>query len=84
MRLPRDVSGNTLAKRLEKYGYSISRQSGSHLRLTTSQNGEHHITIPLHSDIRIGTLNAILTDVADHLDITRDELLEALFGKASV
>ncbi len=81
MRLPRDVSGNSLAKRLEKYGYRITRQSGSHLRLTNSQNGEHHITIPLHSDIRIGTLNAILTDVADHLDITRNELLEGLFGK---
>jgi predicted RNA binding protein YcfA (HicA-like mRNA interferase family) len=81
MRLPRDVSGSSLANRLEKYRYRVTRQSGSHLRLTTSQNGEHHITIPLHCDIRIGTLNAILTDVADHLDITRDELLEALFGK---
>ena len=43
MKLPRDVSGETLAKALRVLGYEISRQSGSHLRLTTTQHGQHHV-----------------------------------------
>ena len=51
MRLPRDISGIDLAKRLSQYGYRITRQTGSHIRLTTQINGEHHITIPGHQDL---------------------------------
>ncbi|OGO61105.1 MAG: hypothetical protein A2029_09635 [Chloroflexi bacterium RBG_19FT_COMBO_47_9] len=80
MRIPRDISGIELAKKLNKYGYTITRQTGSHLRLTTFQNGEHHITIPQHSDLRVGTLSAILTDLADHLSMSRDDLITDLFG----
>ena len=80
MRLPRDISGLDLARKLEKLGYRITRQTGSHMRLSTQEKGEHHITIPQHKDLRVGTLHAILTDVADHLDMDRDELLGILFG----
>jgi predicted RNA binding protein YcfA (HicA-like mRNA interferase family) len=79
MRLPRDLSGERLAILLQRYGYEVTRQSGSHLRLTTAQAGEHHITIPRHQAIRVGTLSAILKDVSGHLDIERDELIKALF-----
>ena len=48
MRLPRDLSGADLVKRLGRFGYSVSRQTGSHLRLTSTTQGEHHITIPNH------------------------------------
>jgi|SRR3972149_4929391 len=41
---------------------------------------EHHLTIPLHDPLRIGTLAAILADVAAHHGITRDALLAKLFG----
>lgn len=58
MKLPRDIGGQELAKLLGKYGYSVTRQTGSHIRLTTPENGEHHITIPAHPELRIGTLNA--------------------------
>jgi hypothetical protein len=51
------------------------------LRLTTTQGGEHHITIPRHSSLRVGTLSAILRDVAEHLGIPRQTLMETLFGK---
>lgn len=81
MRLPRDISGIELARKLEKYGYQVTRQTGSHLRLTTEQGGEHHITIPQHKDLRVGTLNAILTDVADHLGMTRQDLINSIFEK---
>lgn len=75
MRLPRDMSGAELAKRLGVLGYAVTRQTGSHMRLTTTRNGEHHITIPAHDPLRIGTLNAILREVERHHGLTRDELL---------
>jgi predicted RNA binding protein YcfA (HicA-like mRNA interferase family) len=81
MRLPKELSGTELARLLKKYGYYATRQTGSHLRLTTERGGEHHITIPLHKDLRVGTLYAILTDVADHFGTTRDEVIHYLFGK---
>lgn len=79
MRLPRDLSGSDLAQALGKLGYSITRQTGSHLRLTTVEHGEHHLTIPKHTPLRLGTLSAILADVAKHFGFSRDQLLEKLF-----
>ena len=80
MRIPRDISGLDLAKALRSLGYEMTRQAGSHLRLTTHEPGEHHVTVPVHAALRLGTLNAILTDVARHLGISRDELVSRLFG----
>ncbi len=54
MRLPRDLSGDDIAKAIKILGYQITWQSGSHLRLTTQVNGEHHVTIPKHASLRIG------------------------------
>ena len=51
------------------------------MRLTTQQGGEHHVTIPRHSPLRVGTLNAILKDVAQHLELERDELLAELMKR---
>lgn len=80
MRLPRDVSGDDLARRLTRLGYHVTRQTGSHARLTTDRPGQHHITISRHAALRIGTLAAILADVEAHHDLTRDALLDMLFG----
>jgi predicted RNA binding protein YcfA (HicA-like mRNA interferase family) len=80
MKLPRDLSGRDLVQALGSLGYKITRQSGSHLRLTTDEHGEHHITIPNHDPLRIGTLAGILNDVANHHQFSRDELLIKLFG----
>jgi predicted RNA binding protein YcfA (HicA-like mRNA interferase family) len=79
MKLPRDISGDELAKALRKLGYVATRQTGSHLRLTTSESGEHHVTIPRHDPIKIGTLAGILQDVAVHFDVSREQLLTRLF-----
>lgn len=79
MKLPRDLSGDALAKALNKLGYVVDRQTGSHIRLTTQTHGEHHITIPNHSPIKVGTLSAILRDVEDHFALTRHDLLSQLF-----
>ncbi len=56
MKLPRDVSGDDLAKALKKLGYEVTRQTGSHLRLTTTEGGQHHVTVPRHDPLRVGTL----------------------------
>lgn len=80
MRLPRDVAGDDLARILRRVGYETTRQTGSHLRLTTVKGGEHHVTIPRHRELRVGTLAGILTDVAAHLEISREELARTLFG----
>lgn len=79
MRIPRDLTGKELIKALGKLGYEVTRQSGSHIRLTSSKNGTHHITIPDHRPIKIGTLAGILADVAAHHQMTREELLALLF-----
>jgi len=80
LRLPRGVSGDDLAKALADLGYRLTRQTGSHLRLTTIERGEHHVTIPRHAALRVGTLAGILGEVAQHFSLTRDELVERLFG----
>lgn len=81
MKLPRDISGSRLVKSLEVLGYETTRQNGSHVRVTTIENGEHHVTIPNHETLRVGTLAGILKDVSDHFKISRDELVERLFGR---
>ncbi len=80
MKLPRDVSGADLANRLGRLGYTITRQTGSHLRLSTSERDQHHVTIPNHDPLKVGTLAAILNDVAAHLEISRSQLIQRLFG----
>jgi predicted RNA binding protein YcfA (HicA-like mRNA interferase family) len=79
LKFPRDLSGRELVKALARLGYEVSHQTGSHIRLTTLRNGEHHVTVPAHDPIKIGTLNAILRDVAEHAGLIREELLELLF-----
>lgn len=81
MRLPRDLSGRELAKLLRRYGYEVTRETGSHMRLTTQQGGEHHATIPDHKQLRLGTLASILTKIAEHLRIDRETLAKELFER---
>lgn len=78
MKIPRNISGVLLVKKLRLFGYVLVRQDGSHLRLTTKKNGEHHVTIPNHSPIKVGTLNGILKAVAIHHDFSVEEILDEL------
>jgi len=78
VKLPRDISGKKLAKALQKFGYKTEHQTGSHIRLMTSVEGLHHISIPNHRSIKVGLLNGILKEIAQHLRLTRDEILEKL------
>jgi len=80
MRLPRDLSGLDLAKALSRVGYRVTRQTGSHLRLTNDGPPQHHVTIPAHDPLKLGTLAAVLAEVASNLTTTREELAKRLFS----
>ena len=79
MKTPRNISAKDLIKKLEHLNYKTTRQVGSHIRLTTTLNGTHHITIPNHSPIKIGTLSSIINDIATHNKISKQELIEIIF-----
>ncbi len=78
MKIPRDVSAERLISSLRVLGYSITRQQGSHVRLTTLLDGEHHEVVPNHNPVKVGTLQCILKSVAAHHSLTIDQLLERL------
>jgi predicted RNA binding protein YcfA (HicA-like mRNA interferase family) len=80
VKLPRDITGTELSQSLKRLGYSVTHQTGSHIRLTTLKDGEHHITIPAHDPIRIGTLSAIFRDLMEHHKMDRDSLLKELLS----
>ena len=82
MKLPRDLDGRRLAALLRRYGYEVTRQTGSHIRLTSRAKGtEHHVTIPAHKEIRVGTLHEILREVASYVEKAPAELIEELLGR---
>ena len=80
MKIPRGISGTDVIKALKRFGYSQTRQVGSHIRITTLRNGEHHITVPNHDPIKIGTISSIIRDVAEHFNMTKDEVAAMLWS----
>lgn len=73
------ISGQDLVKFLEKLGYQIVRQKGSHIRLRkVTSIGEHNATVPNHKTIARGTLNDILTRVSLWNNISKEELIKML------
>jgi predicted RNA binding protein YcfA (HicA-like mRNA interferase family) len=79
MRLPRDIDSEQLVKALGRLGYRVARQTGSHIRLHCEEPS-HSITVPEHRPIKVGTLSAILADVAERHEIEKSELIKRLFG----
>jgi predicted RNA binding protein YcfA (HicA-like mRNA interferase family) len=79
MKLPRDLNGEELAKHLcKRWGYTKIHQAGSHIILQTEQPVPHRIAIPAHRALKIGTLNAILSDVAAHKNVQKEDTLKDL------
>lgn len=79
MRLPRNISGQDLIRALKKLGYEQTRQTGSHIRLTRrAKNEEHHLTVPEHNPLKIGTLHSILTRVSAQTGANMENLIEML------
>jgi predicted RNA binding protein YcfA (HicA-like mRNA interferase family) len=78
MKLPRDVSADALVRALRHLGYTVTRQKGSHIRVTTQLGGEHHEVVPRHDPIRVGTLHSIVTSIAQHHQMSVKELVRRL------
>jgi predicted RNA binding protein YcfA (HicA-like mRNA interferase family) len=65
---------------LARFGYTVVRQTGSHIRLKSVYTGtEHLVTIPNHDPMKLGTVNGILNDVSLYLGISKQELIQRLF-----
>jgi predicted RNA binding protein YcfA (HicA-like mRNA interferase family) len=65
---------------LQILGYETTRQTGSHVRLTTLAGGEHHVSVPMHKILPIGTLRSILKEVGRHFDMSADDVAARLFS----
>ena len=46
----------------------------------TAGSTTHRITVPLHGNVRVGTLDAIVGDVAEFHGLPKHDVREALFG----
>ena len=78
MKLPRGVSADRVIHALERLGYRVIRQKGSHVRLRHDGPPVHSITVPLHNPLKTGTLHGILAEVARNRPITIESLTESL------
>ena len=61
-----------LARRLTAYGYRTTPQTGS--------PSQHHITVPAHDPVKIGTRSSMLTDVAAPARVNIEVVKQTLFG----
>jgi len=67
---------------LRRYGYQVTRQTGSQVRLTSTLKGrEQHLTVPSHKTLKLGTLGAILSEVSRYLKIDRERLTDEMFSE---
>lgn len=55
------VSGERLVRALERKGWTQVRQRGSHVRLKHPDHA-NALTVPLHRELKRGTLRGILAD----------------------
>jgi predicted RNA binding protein YcfA (HicA-like mRNA interferase family) len=76
LKLPRDASGRDLVRALERLGYAVVRQEGSHVRLTHPGPPEHHVTVPDYDPLRVGMLGAIVKDVSRFTGASLERILE--------
>ena len=79
-RIPRDLSGAELVKALRRLGYEETRTTGSYVRVTCPGPPQHHLTVPRHDPLKLGTLASILDDLARARKTTRDDILKLLCG----
>ena len=72
-KLPRSLSGNQVRRALERAGFSLKRQKGSHMVLRRD-NPFAQVIVPAHRSIDTGTLASIL----DAAGITAEDLRKLL------
>jgi predicted RNA binding protein YcfA (HicA-like mRNA interferase family) len=72
-KIPTDLSGRALVRALEKIGFVVKRQRGSHIILQR-EKPPARVVVPDHKNLRVGTLRTILNSAG----LTVEELLELL------
>lgn len=71
------VSSTDIVRVLKKLGYSFVHQRGSHIKMVKrTDQGDHIVIIPFRTEERKRTLNNILNDIADHNNMTKQELID--------
>jgi predicted RNA binding protein YcfA (HicA-like mRNA interferase family) len=69
------VSGRQVIRVLERQGYQVVRQKGSHVRLRDESDPEHlPITVPDHKTLKPSLLRQVLRDA----NLTVDEFVSLL------
>ena len=67
------VSGQQVLRALERLGFQMVRQSGSHVVVKRESKG---CVVPMHSDVKIGTLAGVLRQA----EVSPEEFIQALRG----
>jgi predicted RNA binding protein YcfA (HicA-like mRNA interferase family) len=63
------VSAQETIKALQRIGYEVVRQKGSHIRLRNYQDSTRKpITVPNHKELKLGLLRSILNDAKLSVD----------------
>ena len=65
------VSGAAVIRALERPGFEKARQSGSHVIMGRGSKG---CVVPLHSEVKVGTLAGVLRQA----EVSADEFIAAL------
>ena len=78
MKLPRGVTAERVIRALERLGYNVIRQKGSHIRLRNDGPPAHSITVPWHNPLKTGTLTSIVSEVARAQSVSVDSIIEML------
>jgi predicted RNA binding protein YcfA (HicA-like mRNA interferase family) len=71
VKLPRDVSGAEAVKALRRLGFTVTRQDGSHIRMS---KGNLRLTVPNHNPILPKTLQSMLRQARVSLEEFMDNL----------
>jgi predicted RNA binding protein YcfA (HicA-like mRNA interferase family) len=79
MKLPRDVSGDQLADHIcRNWDYTRIAQVGSHIMLRTETPTRSKQVIPAHRSLKVGTFSKIVSQIAAHKNVSREEILRGL------
>jgi predicted RNA binding protein YcfA (HicA-like mRNA interferase family) len=79
VKLPRNISGDQFADHIcRHWGYTRIKQVGSHIMLRTDTPSRSKQVIPAHNPMRIGTFSKILSQIAEHKQVPREENLRDL------
>ena len=84
MRLSRGVSAERVIRALERLGYEVIRQKGSHVRLRDPGPPAHMTTIPRYDPLKTGTLHGILSEVTEMRSVTMDTLVQLLLTRVRI